>query len=760
MESPNGSCSVDPPGRLPRAPARQMLTAEQKDRVLRFIQNLDAKASEEFTFRDVVRALDLDSDDRRALQRFLDWLDAEGVIRRVRRRRYSIAERKTHVSGILNRHRDGYGFVLADDRSRYAEDIFIPARNMEDALHEDRVLAEVRHKPLAPPRGRRAARRAGGARTENGEDRKRLEGRVIRVLERKHPVVVGRYRAHSRFPCVQPLDARISDDIRVSPKEGMEPRDGQIVAAAITLPPGRNRLPQGKILEILGDPGEAGIEYRIVEHKYGLPVAFPPEALEEAEALPDRVREEECRDREDFRAESAVTIDGESAHDFDDAVSLRKLESGNWLLGVHIADVSHYVREGSELDAAAYARGTSVYFPDRSIPMLPPKLSSGICSLKPDVDRLVLSALVEVTPRGRVVARRFTRGVIHSRARLTYTTVAAILRDRDPALRAHHAGLVPMLEDMLQVCRALERKRHARGAVDFDLPEADIRFDADGRMTDIVPSERTLAHRIIEEFMLLANECVARELTASGGPALYRIHEKPDPRKVEEFAEFAQALGHRLERSGKEYTPGDFQQFVRGLRGRAEQKFLIHLMLRSFMQARYAPENAGHFGLALEVYTHFTSPIRRYPDLLVHRLLKRILDRKESEGWNERLARRLPEIARHASERERNADEAEREIERIKKTQFMAERVGEEFDAVVSSPSSQGFFVELLDPFVEGFVPAETLIDDRYRYLQKTRTHVGERRRRRYELGSRVRVRLDHADLETSRLTFSVTGVR
>lgn len=740
-----------------------MLTPDQRERTLRFIRAVKAGGPGEFTFRDAVRALDLDSDDRRDLRRLLEELEDEGVLRRVRRGRYSAAAREVHVSGTLSRHRDGYGFLIPDDGSGYGEDIFIPARNLEDALHEDRVLVRVEQKTLParrPREGGRGGRASRRTRAENGDSRRRLEGRVVRVLERKHPVIVGRYRAHSRFPCVQPLDARMADDIRIPPGAGLEARDGQIVAVAITLPPGRHRLPQGRILEVLGNPDDPGIEYRIARHKFGLPADFPPEALEEAEAIPDRVREEDCRGREDFRAETAVTIDGESARDFDDAVSLRRLDSGNWLLGVHIADVSHYVHEGSELDAAAYARGTSVYFPDRAIPMLPPRLSSGICSLKQGVDRLVLSALVEVTPRGRVVARRFTEGVLRSRARLTYTAVAGILLGRAPDEGARHADLIPLLEDMQGLCRALARKRYARGAVDFDLPEADIRFDPEGRVTGIIPAERNIAHRIIEEFMLLVNEQVALALTSSGGPALYRIHEKPDPRKVEEFAEFAQVLGHRLPRSGEEYVPGDFQKFIRGLEGSPEQKFLAYLMLRSFMQARYSTENAGHFGLALEEYTHFTAPIRRYPDLVVHRLLKRLLGGMESAGWRVRLARRLPEIARHASERERNADEAEREIEQFKKAQFMAGRVGEEFEAVVFSPSRQGFFVELLDPFVEGFVPAETLIDDRYRYLEKTRTHVGERRRRRFQLGSRVRVRLDRVDLEAARLTFSVAGGR
>ena len=726
-----------------------MLTKTQKDQTIKFIRSLKSGG---FTFRDVVRILDIGSDDRRSLQHFLDELDAEGVIHRVKRGRYSLPAQENNVSGVLSCHRDGYGFLIPDDRDRYKEDIFIPARNMEDALHEDRVLVKVEQRRLPVRRGYR------GRRTGTEGDTKRLEGRVVRVLERKRSVIVGRYYAHPRFPYVLPLDARLTHDIRIPFQANKGAKDGQVVAVSLTLPPGRNQMPQGKITEILGYPGDPEIEYRIVEHKFGLPVEFNQETIREAEEIPDRVRKDDCIGREDFRDDLVVTIDGESARDFDDAVSLRKLPSGNYLLGVHIADVAHYVREDSALDSEAYARGTSVYFPDRAIPMLPPKLSSGICSLKPEVDRLVLSALMEVTPKGKVTGKRFVEAIVHSRARMTYTSVAKILLERDAKERARYAELVPLFETMEELCLILSKNRYRRGSVDFDLPEADIQFDQSGKVIAIVPSERNIAHRIIEEFMLLANECVAEDLTASGGPALYRIHEQPDTLKVDEFAEFARSLGYKLEKQAGKYLPKDFQKFIAQLEGKAEQKFLAYLMLRSFMQARYSEINAGHFGLATVEYTHFTSPIRRYPDLVVHRLLKKRLRKETSPEWQLQMTKRLPEIALHTSSRERNANDAEREIEKIKKVQFMADKLGEEFEAIVFSPSRQGFFVELLDHYVEGFVPAGTLIDDYYRYQEKTHAFIGERRRRRFQLGSRIRVRLDSADLETARMTFSVVG--
>jgi ribonuclease R len=655
------------------------------------------------------------------------------------------------ASGVLMCHRDGYGFVRPEPGSGFSQDIFIPARNMEEALHGDKVLIKVAAKKRTAPRGRRGH-------PPDDMQKERLEGAVLRVLERGHPRVVGRYYEHLRFPMVVPLDMRMFQEILIPPHHAGGAKNGQIVVIALTVPPGRHRNPQGQVAEILGYPDDKDIEYRIVEHKFGLPVGFSPQTIAELEAIPDRLLEQDRQGREDFRDEMAVTIDGETARDFDDAVTLEKLPSGNYQLGVHIADVSHYVRKNSALDADAAARGTSVYFPDRAIPMLPPKLSSGVCSLKPDQERLVFSAIMEVDGHGDVIRHRFAQGILRSRARMTYTSVARILVERNPEERERYAAFVPMFEAMEELCLILARKRQRRGAVDFDLPEAEIEFDRSGRVISVVPAERNISHRIIEEFMLLANETVAEQLALSGGPALYRVHEKPDPQKVEDFAEFALALGYTLGSRGGKCCPRDFQRFVAQLEGKIEGRFLSYLMLRSFMQARYAAENLGHFGLAASEYTHFTSPIRRYPDLVVHRLLKHCLQDPPSEAWTGNMVALLPDIAAHASERERNADDAEREIEKIKKVQFMADKVGDEFEAVVFSVIRQGFFVELLEHFVEGFVPAGTLIDDEYQYKEKTHSFVGTRHRHHFRLGSRVVVRLDHADRETHRLTFSVTG--
>ncbi len=728
---------------------KNMLTRVQKDLILRYIQSLKTSG---FTFRDLVRFLDLDSDDRRSLQRHLDELNAEGIIRKVKRGRYALPARENLIAGVLQCHPDGYGFLIPDDRSRFREDIFIPGRNMEGALHGDRVFVKIERKKIPVRRGRPGRRAV--------PEKQRLEGAVVRILERKHPRIVGRYYAHPRFPYVIPLDTRVFHDIRIPFQHNKGAAEGQIVAVEITLPPGRNQITQGKVSTILGYPDDPGIEYDIVKHKFGLPSEFSPEAVRESEALPDHVLKKEYSGREDFRGETAVTIDGETARDFDDAVSLKKLASGNYLLGVHIADVSHYVREDSAIDTEAYARGTSVYFPDRAIPMLPPKLSNGICSLHPEVDRLVLSAIMEINSRGKVVQSRFCRGVLRSRARMTYTSLAGILLDRSLEDKRRHADLIPLFHTMQELCEILSEKRYRRGAVDFDLPEADFRFDNNGSIIGVYAAERTVAHRIIEEFMLVANECAADKLQTSGVPALYRVHEKPDRLKVDEFAELAESLGCRLEKYKDQYRPKDFQVFVRRMEGRPEQKYLLYLMLRSFMQARYSEENIGHFALATPAYTHFTSPIRRYPDLMVHRILKAAIDRNPREQKQDGITDRLQEIAVHTSSRERIADEAEREIERIKKAQFMADKIGREFEGTIISVTARGFFVELTDHYVEGFVPFTALIDDLYRFSEKTRSIIGSRSRKQIHPGSRISVLLDNVDMENARLLFSVVPGR
>jgi ribonuclease R len=454
-----------------------------------------------------------------------------------------------------------------------------------------------------------------------------------------------------------------------------------------------------------------------------------------------------------------VTIDGEHARDFDDAISIEKLKNGHYWLGVHIADVAHYVQEGGALDTEAYERGTSVYFPERAVHMFPEALATGLCSLKPHVDRLVQSCLMEVTARGEVVRYEMHDGIIRSDARMTYTAVNAILTDRDPETMAQYRELVPMFELMKELFEILNARRTRRGSVDFDLPEAQVVLNEDGFIENIIASERNVAHRLIEEFMLLANETVAGHLESNGMPALYRIHEPPDPLKVLQFDEFVSAFGYSLGAGEGSVKPAHFQKLVNKIRGTPEERPIAFLMLRTMQKARYDSMNVGHFGLAAPTYTHFTSPIRRYPDLVVHRLLREQRHTKVTAERTAELEEELPEAGRHTSERERIAADAEREILQWKKVRFMANKVGDVFDGYVTGVAPFGMFVELIDHYVEGLVHVSTMADDYYRYREQQHTLFGENTKKTYRLGDRVRVQIIKVDMERRQIDLGLDEV-
>lgn len=645
------------------------------------------------------------------------------------------------ITGRLTCHRDGYGFVIPEDRG-LGGDVFIPPHKLLNATHGDQVMARIL--TPSPARRRKATKTA----------RQKLEGEIIRVLSRASDIVVGKVIRYRNAAYVAPLDERYHYTIRLAHDDPT--LEGQVVAVSIVVQPRRGEPPLGELREVLGHPDDPEIQYKIVCHNHRIPMRFPPVAQEEVKAARPPDAREMAR-RKDFRQELTVTIDGETARDFDDAVSIRRREDGSFELGVHIADVSHYVRPDSRLDQEALFRGTSVYFPDRAVPMLPEPLSNNLCSLKPGEDRLTVSVLMQVDRRGEVQEARFYNSVIRSRQRMTYTDVRKILIDRDAALRKRYGPLVKRLEWMLELCEILRAKRLSRGALDFDLPEADIEYDVNGEVLDIVRCERNEAHRIIEEFMLLANETVAVHLVEKGVPVLFRIHEGPDAAKVENFLEIARSLGYGLEQTRKGgYHPRDFQKLMERLAGKREQKFLSYLMLRSFKQARYSEENAGHFGLATENYTHFTSPIRRYPDLVVQRILKGVLEGQPFSRQQEELYGRLHEIAIQSSERERRADEAEREIMRWLMAAFMAERLGEEYEAFIIGVKTNGFFVELFDHFVEGFVPVQAIGDDYYLFHERGHCLIGENTGKVYRLGGQVRVRVDKVNRHRHLIDFSV----
>src|SRR5271154_3373946 len=755
------------------------------------------------------------------------------------------ATRDRLVAGRLDLHRDGYGFVRPNGSVDRSDDLFIPPNELNGAMQGDEVLVDE-----APP----------------GRDGRR-SGRIARVLNRRNPTVVGVFhyaRTHRRSawdnaPLVDgnyitPLDERMAGSPgggailipegaevpsvtkasmhRVMGEEAQaqqrhwsedldphRPLEGLAVDVEITDFPTVGRPARGRVIEVLGPPDAFGVDVEIIIRKHHLPHVFPANVLAEATASAAQTVEtldaEELGRRRDFRGLNIVTIDGETARDFDDAVLVRPLANGRWELQVHIADVSHYVRPGTALDLEARLRGTSVYFPDRAIPMLPPQLSSGMCSLRPDEDRLVLSCVMEIDGRGEVLGYEVCEGIIRSVKRMTYTQIQGVL-DGNVETRAEFAELVPEFERMYELALKLNAKRHRRGSIDFDLPEPVIQFDPDGNMEAIVRSQRGWSHRLIEEFMLSANECVATWIESQGVPSVYRIHEIPDPKRIVDFEETASQFGYSLgfsslpvkriqtkgdrrdargrDRQAKTHevaesipgTPQMYQKLTAKIAGKAEERILSYLMLRSLKQARYSEKNVGHFALAAPSYTHFTSPIRRYPDLIVHRLLRALIqaganpkgkailsdgpqpwqEKPVGKGRTEKVERPalegpIPEaelgaIATESSQRERGADDAERELIEWKKIKFMQDRVGEDFNAIILSCTKYGFFVELDDLFIEGLVPLTTLQDDHYIFRDTDRQIVGARNGRVFKMGQRVHVLLDRIDRQQRRLQFAL----
>ncbi|MGD0568116.1 MAG: VacB/RNase II family 3'-5' exoribonuclease [Candidatus Sulfotelmatobacter sp.] len=843
-------------------------------------------------FKQLVRELGLHGDARGDLDAHLQKLVAAGELVQLNSDRYALPQPAAHkndknlVVGRLTMHRDGFGFVIPDAssisaslKSRLAGDIFIAPHAIGNAMHGDRVLVDI------------TAVRPDG----------RAEGRIVRPVVRAHPTVVGIFHYGTRHNSVKPIDSKITMDIVIP--AGMEYPEAIAKASAapaqrkksvdrvlgdeaarrsewndledvvvdveITDWPTPTQNPRGRVIEILGRQDNFGVDVEITIRKFHLPHHFPAPTLEEAQQIPAVIPAPELRHRRDFRALPIVTIDGETARDFDDAVTVRTLADGSFELQVHIADVAQYVTPDSALDQEARLRGTSVYFPDRAVPMLPLELSTDICSLRPQVDRLVLSCVMQIDPRGEIVRYELCEGVIRSAERMTYTAVNAVL-EGDAAARERYATLVPTFEFMRDLALILNRKRQRRGSIDFDLPEPVIEFDEFGLMKSITRSERNIAHRLIEEFMLSANECVAQCLESEHIASLYRVHEKPDAKRVYDFeviaATFGYSLGvgplpiHRVQLktdrraargTGKQVreieipkevhiTPRMYQKLAAKIAGKPEERILSYLMLRSLKQARYSEENLGHFALAATSYTHFTSPIRRYPDLIVHRILKEVLrdsaeihqgeipvgvfpaasvteipmgvfpaasvtvegrrfsaassatvdqralapgaslaahprhtETDPASPWSKRRdhsahreshqplsgpisLEELHEIAEESSQSERRADDAERELMEWKKVKFMQDRVGEDFDGLITSVTKFGFFVELTDLFVEGLVPLNTLTDDFYTYHENTRQIIGQRSRKTYSLGQRIRVLVDRIDPVEKKIQFAI----
>jgi ribonuclease R len=676
-------------------------------------------------FREIVSLLQAPRGDRSALRELLGELLASGEVVRLKGGVFAWSGSAGLVRGRLSLHRDGFGFVAPEGEG---EDVFIPARYLGGAMHGDLVEVRTAGRPRPSARG---------------------EGRIIRVVQRATERLVGTFMAGRRHGTVLPSDPRIGQAILVPPAAAGDARDGQVVHMEMTSYPGEGRPAMGRVLEVLGWPDDPDVEVQTVIRTFDLPHVFPPAVLREASRAPREVGEAEWAGRRDLRDLTTVTIDGETARDFDDAVSVRREESGAIRLWVSIADVGHYVRAGSALDREAYKRGTSVYFPDRCLPMLPEELSNGICSLNPRVERLTMTAEMLFDGDGAMVATDVYPSVILSDARLTYTAVRQMLVDGDVAVRDAYRHLLPDLEVMETLARRLMAKRHRRGSIDFDLPEPEIILDLQGRPEAIIRSERNLAHRIIEEFMLAANEAVAARLDDSNYPCLFRIHEPPSAEKLAAFAELAGHLGYDLSLREDGIRPVDLQQLIEQAEGKPEERLLNEVLLRSMKQARYAAENLGHFGLAAERYAHFTSPIRRYPDLVVHRLLRDLLAKRPPSVED------LAAVGEHTSTRERVAMEAERELVTLKKLQFMQERVGDEFDGIVSGVAPFGLFVELTEVFVDGLLHISLLPPDYYRFDERLLTLTGERGRRSFRIGDPLRVRVAAVSIPRRQIDFA-----
>jgi len=696
------------------------------------VLDLLAEEGKPVSVRELVKRLRMEAAERRELKGVLRRLIEDGDLVKIRGARVGLPARMNLVVGRLTCNPAGYGFVAPERRRQGEADIYVSAVNLKEALHGDRVVARVeRTTPKGP------------------------EGRIIRILERGLKRIVGRYQEDGRFGGhVVPFDRRVLHELFIPPADNGGAEPGQMVSAEITRPPTSTRNPSGRVLAVLGRLEDPGVDMKVIMAKHGLPDAFPAEVEAEASLVPQEVSRADLRDRADFRRWPTVTVDPETARDHDDAISLDRLPNGHWRLGVHIADVAHYVREGSVLDQEAYLRGTSVYFPDRVVPMLPHALSSSICSLVEGEDRLTQTVVLELDEKGLVQAAEFHDGVIRSAAKLTYQQAQAIV-DGDAALRSRYDALVPLVVGMDELAKLMRKRRYERGSLDFDLPEPKLVLDKAGEITGIVATERLDSMRTIEEFMLAANEAVAERLSRAGMPALYRVHETPDPERVEEFADLVSSFGYRVPVNLEAIRPEDFQLVLRQIEGKPEEKLVSYLLLRTMKLARYHEENLGHFGLATEMYAHFTSPIRRYPDLVVHRALRAL----RQGGDHAHIKDALPEMGLHLSEMERRADEAERELTEWKKVRFMADKLGEVFGGYITGVQAFGLFVELDEIYVQGLVHVSSMTDDYYVFNEKAHALKGENTRKVYRLGDKVEVQVVRVDLERRQVDFALVDV-
>lgn len=692
---------------------------ERKERILAY---MESEGYVPIKRRDMRAMLSVPQEDREKFENLINELIAEGRVFETKKGKLASPKDLQMATGTFIGHARGFGFVTPDAGG---EDIFIPASETMGAMQKDRVLYKVLHK---------------------AEKGKKADGVIVRILERGQQRIVGTFEAGSKgYGFVVADDKKIAKDIFISRENTKGAVTGHKVVVEITDYGEDRRNPEGKVIEILGHINDPGVDILSVIRRYELAVEFPEEVYAEIEHLGTEVAEADKKGREDLRDLLTITIDGADAKDLDDAVSLKRLGNGNFELGVHIADVSHYVRENTALDKEAYARGTSVYLVDRVIPMLPHKLSNGICSLNPHVDRLALSCLMEVNGRGEVVSHRILESVINSDYRMTYTAVREILEDGTPALLEQYAEILPMLEDMEELRQILGEKRRKRGSVNFDLPESKIILDENGKPIDIKPYEKSIATNMIEEFMLVCNETIAENSFWQEMPFMYRSHQEPDEDKLEKMEQFLRGFGYYLRKRDGEIHPRELQKVLQKAEETDEERIITRMVLRSMMQARYTAENGGHFGLAAKYYCHFTSPIRRYPDLEIHRMIKKMLHGELDEKASAYYRRKMPDWAKHCSKQERVAEDAERDTDALKKVEFMEDKVGQIYEGIISGVTNWGIYVELPNT-IEGMVALSQMDDDYYEFDEKKMLVFGKRTKKSYRLGDKVVVSVAKVD--------------
>lgn len=701
-----------------------------KEKLLEFMQE---KAYNPMLEEELADIFDIDKNQLVLFSNLLEDMVREGLVIKTRKKRYGVPERMGLIVGRLQMHPRGYGFIISEDPD--ISDVFIPANSINGAMNNDKVIA----------------RKEGSYE----DPRKKTEGEIIRILERANTEIIGRYESSKNFGFVVPDDPRINVDIFIPKSEINGAKEGYKVVCEITKWPEARRNPEGKIIEVIGHIDDVGTDILSIMRKYNLNPDFPKKVEIEIDKIPDEVGEDEKSNRRDLRELTTITIDGADAKDLDDAISIEQLSNGNYNLGVHIADVTHYVREGTALDKEALARGTSVYLVDRVIPMLPPKLSNGICSLHPGVDRLTLSVFMEIDNKGEVVGHEIVESVINVKERMIYEDVSNILEKNDKDLKDRYGHLLNEFQMMKELCLILKKQRENRGAIDFDFPEAKVILDENGKPIDIVKYERRIANQMIEEFMLICNETVAEYFYWQDLPFVYRVHEDPNIEKLEEFNKFIHNFGYHLKGLSTEIHPKALQDLLQKVKGTKEERLINTLMLRSLKKAKYDSKNLGHFGLAAKHYCHFTAPIRRYPDLEIHRIIKESINGKLNSKRISQLNAAVPGVAEQASVRERVAEEAERETEDLKKVEYMADKIGQEYEGIISSITSFGMFVEL-DNTIEGLIRLSYLFDDYYIYDSEKHILIGEVRKKIYRIGDLIKVKVSKVDIGQREIDFTI----